>query len=82
LCLSPTYQYDWLWKADKDAKYAEFSATSPTLEDYEGQLKSFGEVQKEIEKFSSIHIIGALSLNTKNLKSHLSRECDDWKIKV
>ena len=31
---------------------------------------------------SSIHIIGALSLNTKHLKLHLGRECDDWKLKV
>jgi hypothetical protein len=52
------------------------------LDDYDAELRSFGDIQKEIEKLSSIHIIGALSLNTKSVKMHLGIDCDKWKIKV
>jgi len=44
-------------------------------------LRYFGEIQKEIENVKSIHIIGALSLNTMHLKTHLIHECNQWKIK-
>ena len=57
-------------------------ATAPGLDDYDSELRGFGEIEKDIERLSSIHIIGALSLNTKSVKSHLSGNCNDWKIKV
>jgi hypothetical protein len=75
-------QYDWLWKSDKDPEYKKFALESPSLDDYEAQLRKFGFIQKEIDSVSSIHIIGALSLNTKHLKLHLGRECDNWKFTV
>lgn len=75
-------KYDWLWKSEKDAEYGLFAAKSPTLDDYEAQLHHFGTIQREVNSVSSIHIIGALSLNTKNLKLHLGQECDKWKFKV
>eukprot|EP00957_Ditylum_brightwellii_P204967 15341592-Ditylum_brightwellii.AAC.1 len=74
-------KYDWLWKSDKDAAYEKFSKTDPSLDQYELQLRHFGTVEKEVERVSSIHIIGALSLNTMHLKKHLGLECDRWKIK-
>jgi len=75
-------KYDWLWKSDKDAAYTKFASTNPSLDNYEAQLRYFGEVQKEVENVKSIHIIGALSLNTMHLKTHLVHECNQWKIKV
>lgn len=75
-------QYDWLWKSEKDAEYNKFALDNPTLDDYEAQLRRFGKIQVEIDSVSSIHLIGALSLNTKHLKLHLGRECDNWKFKV
>lgn len=75
-------QYNWLWQSDKDAVYEEIAISNPVLDDYETQLRRFGTIQKDIEKFSSIHIIGTLSLNTKHLKLHLGQECDKWKFKV
>jgi len=73
-------QYDWLWKDDKDAAYRKFVETNPTLEAYEEQLKSFGDVEAEVDRVHSMHIIGALSLNTKNLKNSFEHECDLWKV--
>ena len=75
-------KYNWLWKSDKDEKYSEFSKTAPSIDDYERQLRYFGSIQGDINGVSSIHIIGALSLNAKHLKLHLDRECDNWKVKV
>ena len=74
-------KYDWLWKTDKDDQYEIFSSQNPRLEEYENQLSYFGKVQKDIENTSAIHIIGALSLNTKRLKLTLGKECDFWKFK-
>ncbi len=63
-------------------EYKQFAATNPILDEYESQLRNFGKIQEEINSVSSIHIIGALSLNTKHLKLHLGNECDNWKLKV
>ena len=71
-----------MWKSDKDAEYQKFAEKSPSLDDYELQLRHFGDIQGDINSVSSIHIIGALSLNTKHLKLHLGSECDNWKFKV
>lgn len=73
--------YDWLWKDDKDTAYDEFFKTNPSLESYETKLAYFGTIEKDIGKVSSIHIIGALSLNTKHLKMHLREDCNKWTVK-
>ena len=74
-------KYDWLWKADKDAAYEEFFGTNPSLERYEGKLAHFESIERSIGKVSSIHIIGALSLNTKHLKTYLKEDCHKWTLK-
>ena len=74
-------QYDWLWKDDKDAACDEFLKTNPSLESYEAKLAHFGSIERNIGKVSSIHIIGALSLNTKHLKHHLREDCNKWMLK-
>ena len=73
-------QYDWLWKEDKDAAYNTFIKTKPALDDYRYELKRFVVVEKEIKAITGIHIIGALSLDTKNLKLQLMHEAGAWKV--
>ena len=73
-------QYDWVWKQDKEEAYKEFSKDLPALEDYEAKLHYFGFVDTEIESIHSIYNIGALSLNTRNLKAALKHECSQWKV--
>jgi dynein heavy chain len=73
-------KYDWMWKEDKIATYKEFIDSSPQLEDYEKRLQHFVEMELEIEHIHSLHNLGALSLNMKNLKTQLVRECQDWKM--
>ena len=45
-------------------------------------LAYFEGIVKEIEKVGSIHVIGALSLNTKHLKKHLRDDCNGWTVRV
>ena len=73
-------QYDWLWKEDKDAAYNAFIKNKPALDDYRVELKRFVVVEKEIKSITGIHIIGALSLDTKNLKLQLMHEAGAWKV--
>lgn len=79
--LSSFGEYDWLWKADKDAEYQKFAATNPTLDDYETKLRDFSRIEYEVDRVNSVHVIGALSLNTGKLKRSLADECNRWKIK-
>lgn len=73
-------KYDWLWKDDKDLHFRKFVASSPTIADYENELKRFMSIEKEIERIPPMHNIGALSLNSANLKSQLRNETRQWKI--
>ena len=79
--LSSFGEYDWLWKADKDAEYQTFATTNPTLDDYETKLRDFSRIEYEVDRVNSVHVIGALSLNTGKLKRSLADECNRWKIK-
>ena len=38
-------------------------------------------MDQEIDMLPPLHNVGALSLNTSNLKGQLKKECGDWKIK-
>ncbi|CAM9799127.1 unnamed protein product [Ectocarpus fasciculatus] len=73
--------YDWLWDDDKDEVYNKFMNASPSLDDYEAKLKSFGSVDDSITTITDVHNIGALSLRTITIKSQLRSECNRWKIK-
>jgi dynein heavy chain len=72
--------YDWLWKEDMELAYSRFMQRDPSIEDFELELRKFMEVEAEIERIAPMHNIGALSLNTKNLKLQLRNECRQWKV--
>lgn len=74
-------QYNWLWHDDKDSAYNEFMKTQPSLDDFEGKLRSFGGIDADISRTNDIQNIGALSLRTVSIKSQLRSECNRWKIK-
>eukprot|EP01042_Synura_sphagnicola_P000006 gene6-7_t len=73
-------KYDWLWKDDKELEYKKFMVRSPSISDYEEELKKFMAVEGEIEKITPVHSIGALMLNTANLKLQLRNESRQWKV--
>jgi len=73
--------YDWLWHDDKDTSYSEFMKMTPSLDDFEKKLKSFGDVDSNISALNDVQNIGALSLHTVSIKQQLSSECNRWKIK-
>ena len=73
-------KYDWLWKDDKEVSYKKFIASSPTISDFEDQMKRFLNLEQEIQAIDSTYCIGALTLNTNNLKLQLSNETKQWKV--
>lgn len=73
-------KYDWVWKEDKETEYKRFVAKRPSITDYEEELKKFLQVEDEIEHIQPLHSIGALILNTENLKLQLRNELRLWKV--
>jgi dynein heavy chain, axonemal len=73
-------EYDWLWKDDMELAYRKFMMKKPAIEDFESELKRFMGVEADIEAIAPMHILGALSLNTKNIKLQLRNECRQWKV--
>jgi hypothetical protein len=59
-----------------------FTDENPSLDEYEKKLRRFGMVEREIDNVNSIQVIGALSLNSSQIKAHLKNECNQWKLKV
>jgi dynein heavy chain len=49
-------------------------------QDFNRELHRLGGVERSIDTLSPFHVIGALSLNTKNIKLQLRNECRAWKI--
>jgi len=74
------YEYQWLWSDDKDRAYAKFMATKPSLQEYEAKLTEFQEVDRHINAITSMHVIGAMSINTSTLKNNLRYEVQTWKL--
>ena len=74
-------KYSWIWETDKEETCLKFVQGNPTLDDFETQLCRFANVENDVEKLASVHIIGALSLHTKHIKSQLRVECKNWKMK-
>jgi dynein heavy chain len=72
-------KYDYLWRDDKKAAYEAFMSNSPSLEDFEAELKKYDLVEQEIMRIPEKHNIGALSLDTTPLKTSLSLEARTWK---
>ena len=73
-------RYDWLWKDDKELAYKRFVVKNPTIDGFAQELNKFLAVEEEIANIESLHCIGALMLNTTNIKMQLRTECNLWKV--
>ena len=73
-------KYDWVWKDDIEVVYKQFIEDEPCIEEVEIELKRFEKVEDKIASISPIHIIGALSLNMRNLKLQLKTQVRRWKM--
>jgi len=79
--LTTFQKYDWLWKDDKEGAYKAFLAKhndNPNLDDFEAELVKYMKIEHEIEQIPLMSVIGALSLNTNNLKLQLKNESRAW----
>ena len=76
--------YDWLWQGEKEVEYKKFMSTfegeEVPMDEFEKQLKHFVNVEQEIAAIPSVHIIGALCLNTNNLKLQFGQLSQAWKV--
>ena len=70
--LNSIVSYDWLWR-DKNTFYSEFMRNNPALDSFEKELKSFGDVDDQIDALDDVKNIGALSF--------YMRSSYRWKIK-
>ena len=73
-------KYDWIWKEDKDAAFKSFVAGHPTAAEYEAELRRFSLVEDALAAVDDVHAIGALAVNTANLKLQLRTESRQWKM--
>jgi len=74
------YEYQWLWSDDKDRAYSKFMQSKPSLSEYEAKLLDFQQVDRQINEITSVHVIGAMSINTSTLKNNLRYEVQTWKL--
>jgi dynein heavy chain, axonemal len=73
--------YNWVWRDDKETSYGAFMKSSPSLDDFDRKLRSFGDVDAEIGQINDLQNIGALSLRTISIKAQLRSECHRWSVK-
>lgn len=79
--LSSFQRYDWLWRDDKEAEYRKFLARhgdNPDIDAFEAELIKYRETEADIDHIPHNYVIGALSLNTNNLKLQLKAEARAW----
>lgn len=57
-------KYHHLWRVDKEMAIREFTASSPTLQDYDRTLRSYVLLDKQIKSEPSRYRVGALAVNT------------------
>ena len=55
--------------------------STPSLDDFDRKLRSFGDVDTEIGHINDLQNIGALSLRTVSIKAQLRSECHRWSVK-
>ncbi|DBA69380.1 TPA: Dynein gamma chain, flagellar outer arm [Trebouxia sp. C0005] len=72
-------KYKFLWQKDLATEYAAFMSTSPSLEDFESELKKYMAIEQEISQVAPTHNIGSLALETQPLKYSLKSEAASWK---
>ncbi|XP_063608047.1 dynein axonemal heavy chain 5-like, partial [Penaeus indicus] len=71
-------QYHHLWRVDKDAAIKEFISLAPSVQDYDKTMKSYIVLEKQIKAEECHYRVGALALNTENLKKALAEEASLW----
>lgn len=71
--------YGFLWRTELAAEYDAFMATSPSLDEFEGQLRRLMSLEQEISAIAPAHPIGPLSLETQPLRASLRSEAAAWK---
>lgn len=70
---------DWLWSGDIDEQYEQFTAESPSLDEFESKLRSFAKLEREVDELEGRRQICALMLETETLVQNLKVLASKWK---
>jgi len=70
-----------LYKGDLDKAITKFKSSNPGQLEYEDKLKELKKIEEEIDFLSPIKQIGAMALQTSQLKDGLKNSTKNWIIK-
>ncbi|NXF87312.1 DYH8 protein, partial [Eubucco bourcierii] len=73
-------KYNVLWTEDRETKIQQFLAGCPSLTEIKEEILHYVMLEKEIEDFKPIFILGPLELHTEPLKTALATEAKTWKM--
>ncbi|XP_059507513.1 dynein axonemal heavy chain 5-like [Stegostoma tigrinum] len=73
-------KYSHIWREDREKALAKFIEGSPSLSDFEFQIKFYHNLQIQIQAEPWVMYLGALALCSDDLKVALIEECRAWMI--
>ena len=68
-----------MWKGNKQAEYALFMRTNPSLEAFENELRKYMDLENEIMSADPLCLIGCISLDSSPVKDSLRSEAIAWR---
>lgn len=78
-CLASFETFRWLWATDADGSYRDWAKRSPSIDDFDRELRRYVGVEDDIGGCPGAHNIGALTLSTGAIKAQLKALCGAWK---
>ncbi|OEH76364.1 dynein gamma flagellar outer [Cyclospora cayetanensis] len=72
--------FKWLWVEPCKENYKAFAQRNPSMEDFEKKLKTFQDVEAELQSMESTRPIGMLQINTSALYPQLIELARSWNI--
>lgn len=72
-------QYNFLWKETRDEEIKDILETDPVITEVEAIMRSYRELEDEIEAIAPSHRVGPLEVLTAEMKMGFLMEVKEWK---
>jgi len=72
-------QFEFLWRDDKRETHSTFMSQSPSLEDFETELRRFAAIETEIRDIPNVVQVNGLWVEARAIKESLRLETARWK---
>nr|WAW84834.1 axonemal dynein heavy chain A [Halisarca dujardinii] len=79
--LTQYHSYNHLYMVDRDTAIKEFLERSPHLSEFEGEMKSYSDLEEELGELAELKQVGPILFSTAPLKLALTTEAQAWKLK-